>query len=305
MKLDDVFNHIGRPFTYYPKLAKALGGVNAALFTCLFAYWSGSESKKGWIYKTKNEIEEETGLSVGEQRTATKRLQELDVLKIKRIGIPAVNYYFFDWEKISVLIKKNLNENKNLKPRSVDLTHLDSDDVSDVDNGSTTQNKICKNTISRSVDLTHLDASKEHIYTRQNDTSISKSTAKSTTEETYVPPADLLPSADAPCPVNRAPVISVSDVEIILDFINRKTGKAYKAKRPDGNLTANAGYIKAILKSGYTVQDCKTVFARKFNEWGDSDKMAAYLTPETIYRKKNFDKYIAECTADNPLRKAQ
>ena len=124
-------------------------------------------------------------------------------------------------------------------------------------------------------------------------------------EEIYVPPADLLPSADAPCPVNRAPVIPVSDVEIILHFINRKTGKAYKAKRPDGNLTANAGYIKAILKSGYTVQDCKTVFARKFNEWGDSDKMAAYLTPETIYRKKNFDKYIAECTADNPLRKAQ
>ena len=188
MKLDDVFTHIGRPFAYYPKLAKALGGVNAALFTCLFAYWSGSESKKGWIYKTKNEIEEETGLSVGEQRTATKRLQELDVLKIKRIGIPAVNYYFFDWEKISVLIKKNFNENKNLKLRSVDLTHLDSDDVSDVASRAMTQNKICKNAISRSVDLTHLDASKEHIYTRQNDTSISKSTSKSTTEDKSAEP---------------------------------------------------------------------------------------------------------------------
>lgn len=107
MKLDEAFNHIGRPFAYYPNLAKTLG-VKATLFACFFLDLANGESKEFGIPRTKEEIEEATGLSIGEQRAVVKKLQDIGILKIKRVGLPAMNYYFFDWEKMRpVLIRSN------------------------------------------------------------------------------------------------------------------------------------------------------------------------------------------------------
>ncbi|RYX82849.1 hypothetical protein EON83_17215 [bacterium] len=82
MKLTDFLEDIGRPVAYYPALARALGGVKQAVFLCQLIYWDGKgANSEGWIYKTVEEWEEETGLSYEEQRAARNTLKGLGVLE--------------------------------------------------------------------------------------------------------------------------------------------------------------------------------------------------------------------------------
>ena len=77
------FHHLraaGRPIAYYPQLAKPLGGVTAVILFSHFLYWNERSDCALGVYKSAAEIEDETGLSVQEQRTARKRLRDLGVL---------------------------------------------------------------------------------------------------------------------------------------------------------------------------------------------------------------------------------
>ena len=75
MKLTDFITDIGRPVAYYPGLKKVTGSTTATILLCQFIYWRGKEADKtGWLYKTSDEIEEETGLTYNEQKTARKTL---------------------------------------------------------------------------------------------------------------------------------------------------------------------------------------------------------------------------------------
>lgn len=96
---------------------------------------------------------------------------------------------------------------------------------------------------------------------------------------------------------HNANAVASASIQEVIDFLNGKTGKAFQLKNPKGKYTANANIIRDRLKDGYSIQQCKTVIARKCREW-DNDKMRHCLTPETIFRKSNFDKYIGECVAD-------
>lgn len=75
MKLTDFISDIGRPVAFYPGLRKITGSTTATLFLCQLIYWDGKQTNpEGWIYKTSDEIEYETGLSYDEQVTARKNL---------------------------------------------------------------------------------------------------------------------------------------------------------------------------------------------------------------------------------------
>ena len=80
MKPSESLRVAGRPIAYYPKLAKPLGGVNAAILFGHFFYWHDKTQYELGIYRTAEEIEIETGLSVQEQRTARAKLRERGVL---------------------------------------------------------------------------------------------------------------------------------------------------------------------------------------------------------------------------------
>jgi len=97
----------------------------------------------------------------------------------------------------------------------------------------------------------------------------------------------------------KAPTVKIVDIETVLNFLNKKTGKNFQLKNPAGKLTSNALKIKDRMKDGYTIQQCKTVIARKCHDWLEKDKMKHCLTPETLFRKSNFDKYIGECVVEN------
>ncbi|RLC33283.1 hypothetical protein DRH14_05155 [Candidatus Shapirobacteria bacterium] len=100
-----------RPVAYHPQLARILGGVKEALFVSQMLYWQGKgRIPDGWIWKTRAEWTEETGLSRWEQETARKNLCRLGVLEEKRQGIPAKLYYRLNLERLHELIVAKLDD---------------------------------------------------------------------------------------------------------------------------------------------------------------------------------------------------
>lgn len=85
-----------RPVAFHPSLARLFGGVNEALLWQQLYYWSDKGSlEDGWIYKTKEELEEETTLSRDQQDVARKKLVTLGVLEVelrKTGAAPTLHY---------------------------------------------------------------------------------------------------------------------------------------------------------------------------------------------------------------------
>ena len=87
MKLTTYIMDLGRPVAFYPELKKLTGSTTATIFLCQLLYWTPRTKNQGkWIYKTNYEIEEETGLTYNEQKTAKKLLSELGIIdyEVKR-----------------------------------------------------------------------------------------------------------------------------------------------------------------------------------------------------------------------------
>lgn len=78
------------------------------------------------------------------------------------------------------------------------------------------------------------------------------------------------------------------DTEVILDFLNEKTGKNFRA------VQVNLEFIQARLREGATVQDCKCVIAMKNREWGTDESMRKYLRPATLFNRTKFWQYHGE-----------
>lgn len=76
MSLSATLRDVGRPVAYYPRLARFLGSVNAAILFAQLHYWHdrGSDTELG-VYKSSQELTEETGLSYREQATARAQLR--------------------------------------------------------------------------------------------------------------------------------------------------------------------------------------------------------------------------------------
>lgn len=94
-----------RPIAYHPIIAKVCGSVTAAIFLSQIAYWSDKgAAADGWIWKTREEMTDETGLSRSEQETARRTLREFGILKEQVRGVPARLWYLIDWERLEYLL---------------------------------------------------------------------------------------------------------------------------------------------------------------------------------------------------------
>lgn len=101
---------IGRPVAYYPRLAVAVGGDRPGIFLCRILSWYGKGSAEGsWIWKTSDEIEDETGLSYDEQVTARKRLRELGILEEKYDRLNHRMAFRLDLERLKEVWLEALN----------------------------------------------------------------------------------------------------------------------------------------------------------------------------------------------------
>ncbi len=96
---------LGSPIAYYTVFAKVLGGVEEGIFVSQFFYWYGrGHDPEGWIYKTRDEIRFETGLSRRNQETARKSLRASGVLEEKRMGAPSRLFYRLNLDMLFSLV---------------------------------------------------------------------------------------------------------------------------------------------------------------------------------------------------------
>ncbi len=107
-----------RIIAFHPRLARVLGGVYEALLFQQLAYWSDKGDDPEWIYKTRDDLREETTLNRYQQEQARKSLRNLGVIEEERRGIPAKLYYRVVWDRVFEL----LEESRPVGRRSTDLT---------------------------------------------------------------------------------------------------------------------------------------------------------------------------------------
>jgi uncharacterized phage protein (TIGR02220 family) len=79
----------------------------------------------------------------------------------------------------------------------------------------------------------------------------------------------------------------------VLDFLNEKTGKQFRA------VDTNLKIIISRLKTGATVSQCRQIIAMKYREWSKNPDMLKYVRPETLFCTKKFESYLAELVMPN------
>jgi uncharacterized phage protein (TIGR02220 family) len=77
------------------------------------------------------------------------------------------------------------------------------------------------------------------------------------------------------------------DVIAILDYLNEKTGRRYRA------VNANVALIAARLGES-TIDECRAVIDAKVEAWQHDDKMCQYLRPATLFNATKFANYVGE-----------
>lgn len=101
---------LDRPIAFQRSFIRLNIGMTAALFLSQMTYWTNRSDYDGWVYKTQEEWEEETGLSRYEQEGARKKLRSIGVLLEKKKGVPARLFYKID---NNVLFQALVAANKN------------------------------------------------------------------------------------------------------------------------------------------------------------------------------------------------
>jgi hypothetical protein len=108
MKWTDAYEHSGWTITVPVKLVHAIGAKGALLVAQLF-YWKGKqENTDGWIYKTKSELGQETGLSRWEQDACTAELKKKGILETRYDRLEHRLYYRVHKEALDTIMEADL-----------------------------------------------------------------------------------------------------------------------------------------------------------------------------------------------------
>jgi len=105
----EVIRDLGSWVSYPPRLAQCLGGVKETIFL-VYILQCSRISEDEYVYKTREQIEEETGLSRYEQETARKKLKEIGVLEETYKGIPRTLHYKVKLDTLNMLWNEWLNQ---------------------------------------------------------------------------------------------------------------------------------------------------------------------------------------------------
>lgn len=87
---------LDRVIAFHPILAEVFEGIPETIYFQQLYYWSNKgERKDGYIYKTKQEIQEETHLTIKQQDRIRNKLETQNFIKTKKIkvnGSPTIHY---------------------------------------------------------------------------------------------------------------------------------------------------------------------------------------------------------------------
>ncbi len=115
----EILEQLGPWVSYPPRLAECLGGVKEAIFMTHILWWK-KHSEDGWVFRTRDDIERETGLSRWEQETARRNLRQLGVLREEYRGIPRRLFFYVDMGKLDEVWKSFIESSPEPAPMPVD-----------------------------------------------------------------------------------------------------------------------------------------------------------------------------------------
>jgi hypothetical protein len=110
---------------YSPDLARIVGGATTGLFLSQLLFLSDKGANiEGWVYKSEQEMGQETGLTKREQQTARRKLLALGVIAIMRGGWKNTYHFKVLWEKLYQVLAgfqqaQNVATEKNERPQNV------------------------------------------------------------------------------------------------------------------------------------------------------------------------------------------
>jgi hypothetical protein len=103
---------LGRHITFHRRLVDLTDSVKAALLLSQTIYWTRHgrdiEANAGWFFKTSEQWEWETGLSVKEQFTARRVLRTQAILAEQCIGLPAKLHYRLCVDRLGELVAERI-----------------------------------------------------------------------------------------------------------------------------------------------------------------------------------------------------
>ena len=170
----------GKPIAYYPKLAKPLGSVNASILFSHFFYWHDKTQHELGIYRTAEEIELETGLTVQEQRTARDKLKKRGVLIETEKRIEHRIYYKLDLDAFDELMLQHSRSEESTAPKC----NINSPELQNQHSGSEESTAVIR-TEDLTEDLT-VDLTVNTYLSAEAETerpAVAKATAKTTKHE--------------------------------------------------------------------------------------------------------------------------
>ena len=104
---------------YNKKLARTIGTNPAILLGYLCSeynfYSSNGQLDNEMFFCTREKIKYNTGLTETEQRTATKKLKELDIIETELKGMPSKTYYKINETNINVFLSTNETSQQGLR----------------------------------------------------------------------------------------------------------------------------------------------------------------------------------------------
>ena len=110
---------LNRPIAYHAIIAKAFDSVTLAVLWSQLYYWSDkTNDPDGWIYKTREDIFNETGLSRKQQETARRIGTELGVLQDERRGEKGIVHFRIDIDRSIELLDKYVKANPKALPKT-------------------------------------------------------------------------------------------------------------------------------------------------------------------------------------------
>ena len=100
-----------------------------------YIYWKKKdETVNEFFYSTRDNIEENTGLSAYQQRTAISNLVKKDIIVMKSEGMPLKTWYFINENKLQELLFDNIEEDTENEMEKSSSKDVIQQDVKKIDN---------------------------------------------------------------------------------------------------------------------------------------------------------------------------
>lgn len=295
---DMLGEQIGRPTQYFGKLVRITGSANATILAGQLVYWSGKEwDADGWIYKTMEDLSDETGLTRTELLTARKRLTDRKILQEKHRGIPCklwfkINYDVFNKLADELIINLREEEKTKQKQRSAQKspygthkTNVPKDEQYQQSAGTLQTRKqepfeqVSANPANYYIDDVH---KRQHIYIEREASTPHQNISVLEGEKPNTRSKSLTSQVRVSKHINVADrMIAINASIEVITYLNEQTGSTFSTEN-------SVRYVAGCIKMGLSVDDLKRIVDNTMH-FLDDDKQRCWLKPSYLFGRQALE----------------